>query len=186
MAYYGLSKPIIAKLNPETGAYSSGMVLAQLVGTNVTPQFAEGSLFCDNKLGYHKKMFKEADVSVETDYVPLSACEILFGHTLDTTKKQETSKSTDTPSYVGYGFIGEEETSEGMKEFTACWMTKVQFSEGADDLKTRGDTITFGTHKLSGKAFADKNNVWREKQVFDTEDAALEYLKTKAGITDAA
>ena len=55
------------------------------IGTNITPQYAEGSLYCDNSLGYHEKVFKEGDISLETDSVPLKAGELLFGHTVDDT-----------------------------------------------------------------------------------------------------
>ena len=65
----------------------------------------------------------------------------------------ETSKTDDTPNYVGYGFIGTERMSDGSQKFIACWLPKCQFVENGEDIKTRGDSITLGTHKLSGKCF---------------------------------
>ena len=183
MAYFGLSTPVIAKLDTAKNTYSEGLVLSKLIGTNITPQYAEGSLYCDNALGYHEKVFKEGDISLETDSVPLKAGELLFGHTVDNTSTHsEISKTDDTPNYVGYGFIGTERLSDGTQKFIACWLPKCQFVENGEDIKTRGDSITFGTHKLSGKCFGNHGKIWRKKQQFDTEAAALEFLKKEANI----
>lgn len=179
MAYYGLSHPVIAQLDTETGEYSNGMVLAKLVGTTVTPQTAEGSLYADNAQSEYEKKFTKATVDAETDTIPVTAGKILFGHT--TTGDEETSKTGDLSNYVGYGFIGDE-VINGTHKFTACWLPKVKFSEGEDAYTTTGESITFNTQKISGEATGNDDGVWRIRKKFDTEAEAQTYLEGKAGI----
>lgn len=185
MAYFGLSKPVIAKYDPETKTYSKGMVLPGLVGTTVTPNSVEGSLYADNNMSEHEEFFTYATVDAEMNDIPLQASEILFGHTVDAEQKSEVSKSTDESNIVGYGFC-QEKSVKKVKSFVACWLLQVKFAEGADSAQTRGENISYGTPKLSGKAYADDTNVWREKREFATEAEAYEWLKTKAGITGSS
>lgn len=179
MAYYGLSKPVIAQLDPTTDTYTNGMELGKLAGTTVTPQSAEGSLYLDNALSEYKKKFTKANVEVETGSVSLQAGKILFGHTVAT--DEETSNTSDESGYVGYGFVGME-TINGVDSFTACWLTKVKFAEGEDSYQTEGENITFNTQKISGEAIGNNDGVWRIKKKFKTEADAYAYLKEKAGI----
>lgn len=186
MAYFGISQPVIAKYDPATNTYSDGMKLAKAVGTSVTPEYAEGSLYADNAEAEHKKMFKSATVEAEVDTIPLKAGEILFGHSV--TEKDsdseggETSNIKDSAGYVGYGFVGME-TVDGKDFFTACWLPKILFAEGADSFTTAGENIVFNSQKLSGKAFGDKNGDWRIKEKFTDEAKAYAFLEKKANIT---
>lgn len=182
MAYYGVSKPIIAKYNGETEKYSEGIEL-EAAGTSVNPSFSEGSFYCDNRLGIHRKLFKQADVTAEIKTIPIAAGELLFGHTIDTAKKQETSKTDDKANYVGYGFVGCEAIDDETDVYTACWIPKVLFTEGEDSYTTQNDSITFNAQKISGVAVGAKDKTWRVKAQFDTEAEAYAFLKEKAGMT---
>nr|DAX65625.1 MAG TPA: tail tube protein [Caudoviricetes sp.] len=184
MAYFGISKPIIAKYNGETEKYSEAIEL-EAAGTSVTPAFSEGSFYCDNRLGIHRKLFKQADITAEIKTIPLAAGELLFGHTIDTSKKEETAKTNDKSNYVGYGFVGCEAIDDERDVYTACWLPKVLFTEGEDSYTTQNDSITFTAQKISGVAVGAKDKTWREKAQFDTEDEAYSWLKTKAGIVAA-
>lgn len=188
MAYYGLSHPVIAALDTEAGTYSKGMIVGKLVGTTVTPTYAEGSLYADNAQCEHEKRFSKATVDAEVSTIPIAAGQILFGHKAGSetdAKSSEISNTADQPGYCGYGFVGTE-VVDGTKSFTACWLPKVQFSEGDDSYSTTGENITFNTQKISGEALGDKDGVWRTKATFESEDAAYSWLKTKAGITTAS
>ena len=47
MAFYGLSKPFIAKLDVQAGTYSDGFQFGHAVGTSVSPQYNEANLYGD-------------------------------------------------------------------------------------------------------------------------------------------
>lgn len=186
MAYFGVSDIIIAKLEAKTGTYTNGMVL-EAVGTSVTPSYSEGSFYCDNALGRHRKMFKQADVTAEVGTIPLQAGAVMFGHTVSSEGgDEETSKTDDKANYCGYGFIGSESIDDDTDKFTACWLPRVLFTEGEDSFQTQNDSITFNSQKISGTAvgLSKADKTWRDKKQFATEAEALTWLKGKANITE--
>ena len=48
MANFGLSRPIIAKLNTETGKYSDAVKCGKAINTTVTPNYNTASLYADD------------------------------------------------------------------------------------------------------------------------------------------
>lgn len=188
MAYFGLSMPVIAKLDVKTGKYSNGLDLGKLCGTSVTPNKAEGSMYANREMSKHRDKFKNATVEVETDDFPIEAYEILFGHTVSEDKTTVSFCVDDSSNYVGYGFVGISAEGDGSEDtFTACWLHKVMFSEGANSYTAEGENITFTGHKITGIATRGVNTKeWYEMKRFATEEEAYAYIKTKAGITPAA
>jgi phi13 family phage major tail protein len=182
MAYYGLSNPFIAKLDVAKGTYSEGFQCGEAVGSEVNPNYIEGSLHGDNKLVEHVKVFKDADVTLTVTTLPLKAAEIMFGHEISEENNSETDSVDDEANYVGYGFIAQE-IKNGVVTYPAAWLPKVKFSEPSDSFTTNGDSITFGTPQVSGKAASDASTNWRYKQTFATHEEAVTWLKGKANIT---
>jgi hypothetical protein len=72
------------------------------------------------------------------------------------------------------------------KKYCAVWYPKTKYNEPSDESQTRGDSIEYLTPSIEGGIFALDNGDWRYKEIFDTEAAALAWLKNKAGITEAA
>lgn len=185
MAYYGLSKPVIAKrtANPAGDTYSDGFLCGKAVGTSVTPNYSEASLYGDNELAEYAKEFSDADVSANVTTLPIEAVTTMFGHTYDESTKMVTYAAADKANAVGYGFYATESVN-GVASYVACWLPNVKFTEAAESYSTKGSSIEFQTPTIEGKASADSKGAWKYKQTFTTEDAAIEWLKTKAGITE--
>ena len=181
MAYYGLSNPIIAKLDTSVGTYSEGFQCGKAVGSEITPNYNEGSLYGDNELAEYVKEFKDADVTLTVTELPLSAGKVMFGHTVSEEDKSITYATGDNANYVGYGFCVQE-IKDGVVSYPAVWLPKVKFGDPAESFTTKGDSITFGTPQVSGKAAPDSTGNWRYKQTFDSEDKAITWLKGKANI----
>lgn len=183
MSYFGLSHPIIAKHNPETGTYSDALKCGKAINTSVTPNYNEASLFADNGEDENVKEFKNASVDLGVNTLPKKAGEIIFGHKI-AEDGTETSNTDDSGSYVGYGFIVAEIIS-GTKKYRACLLTKVKFKEGAESYQTKGDSIVFTTPTLSGEASGNKDKVWRIKSpAFDTERECDEWILEQMGLKD--
>ena len=181
MAFYGVSNAVFAKYDTESKTYKDGFIL-ESVGTNVNPAYVEGSFYCDNRLGIHRKLFKNAAIDAEVKTIPIKAGETLFGHTISAEDKTETSRTDDKANYVGYGFIGTDAIDSATDVYIGCWVPMVIFTEGEYSLSTNGENITFAAPKLSGTAIGDDTKVWREKKEFATEAEALTWLKGKANI----
>lgn len=168
MANFGLSFPTIAKLDVETGKYSEILKCGSAINTSVTPNYNEASLFADNRQKESVKEFKNANVELGVDTVPVKAVELLLGHKV-AEDGTETSHTDDSGSYVGYGFITEE-IHNGIKRFRACFLTKVKFNESAESYQTKGDSIQFGNPALNGISTSNDKGVWRIKSpYFDSE-----------------
>ena len=183
MAYFGISKVVLALRDDKAETYSGGAVL-EAAGVSVTPTYSAGSNYLDNKLGMHRKGMTQANVTLEVGTIPLKIAATMYGHTLSEDGKAMTSKTTDKAPYMGMGFIGQEAIDNDTDKYTACWVYKVMFEEGEDSYTTRNDSITFTNQKASGVAVGKKDNAWRDIKQFDTEDEAFTWLKEKGNITD--
>lgn len=183
MANFGLSTPWIAKYNTETNTYSGGFKCGKAVNTAVTPNFNEAALYADNQQTENITEFKNANVSLGVDSMPVVAASVLFGHVINESG-EEISKTGDSAGYVGYGFVTSE-LINGKKKFKACVLHKVQFKEGEDSYETKGDSIVFKTPTLSGLAFGTNNENWRTKSpYFDTEEEADAWIQTKLNVLE--
>lgn len=180
MANFGLSCPIIAELNVNTGKYSNLFRCGKAVNTSVVPNYATGTLYADNGKAEDVKEFKDATVNLEVDSMPIKAAEVLFGHKVEE-DGTITDRASDEGKYVGYGFIARE-MHEGKKLHRGCILLKTKFQEGEESFTTKGDNITFGTPKLSGAAeqigVGDEPEEWRIKSpFFKTQKEALDWIE---------
>lgn len=181
MAFIGLAKPTIAKLDVEKNTYSEGFVCGKAIQVEISPQYAEGSLYGDDMMAETDKEFKYADVTLNTTTMPIQAHNLMFGHTVSEDKKQVKYKGKDAANYVGMGFYVTE-VVDSVRKYVAIWMHKVKFSENAETFKTKGDNIEYQTPSLAGKAMTTDEDDWKETEVFDTMREANEWLKEKAGL----
>lgn len=182
MANYGLAKPIIAKLDAETGAYTEGFQCGKAVSTDITPNYNEGSLYGDNELQEYVKEFKDADVNLTVTTMPIASATVMFGHAVDEATQNVIFSGNDSANFVGYGFYATE-IINNVKSYPAVVLPKVKFTESAESYTTKGESIEFKTPALAGKAYTDINGNWKYKQLFDTEAEAIEWIQTKLGIT---
>ena len=183
MANYGLARPYIGKLDVATGTYSNGFRCGKAVNTDITPNYNEGSLFGDNQLQEYVKEFKDADVNLGVTELPLKSADTVFGHTVNQEKKSITYKASDDSNYVGYGIYANEMVN-GVKSYVGVFLPKVKFTEAAESYSTKGDAIEFKTPTLAGKAYALENGVWKERQIFETEEEVQAWLEGKVEITE--
>ena len=108
MAYVGLAKPAVATLKDETAkTYTDAFYCGKAVQIDVSPQYAEGSLYGDNTKAEYDKEFKYADVTLQTTTLPIKAHNLMFGHTVTETEGKQAVKfkDSDDAPYVGLGFI---------------------------------------------------------------------------------
>ena len=183
MAFYGLAKPIIAKLDESTTPpkYTDGFVCGKAMTVEIDPQQAEGSLAGDNSTAEYDSEFTEANITLGTTTLPVEASSTMFGHTVDAEKKTVISKASDQSNYVGSGFYANEKV-DGKAKVVAVWIYKAKYTEGKTTYKTKGKTIEYQTPSVQGKAVALATGEWKENFICDTEQEAIEWLETKAGI----
>jgi hypothetical protein len=106
---------------------------------------------------------------------------LLLGHTVTATTL--TANSNDVAPYVGVGFYGSV-VRGGLTKYRAIWLYKVMFGEGADESKTKGESIEFTTPQIEGTIMQLTNGDWKTEQIFATEQLAVTWLNEKAGISE--
>lgn len=183
MAYVGLAKPVIAKLD-ESGAsprYTNGFVCGKAIAIDIDPQYAEGSLYGDNATAEYDKEFTQANVTLNTTTLPVESASTMFGHEVKEETKEVISKTSDSPNYVGTGIYVSERVN-GKRTFVGIWMHKVKYSEGKSSYKTKGSSIEYQTPSISGQAVGLDSGEWKETKTFDTKEEAESWLFEKAGI----
>ena len=181
MAYIGLRKPMIGK-RTAAGSYEAPSALGKAVAMDITPNFAEATLYGDDGQAEYIKEFTDADVTLGTSTIPLNMYQTMFGHAIDTEKKSVTYGKDDENGYVGVGIVAPNIVDDN-RSFDAMFLPKVKFSDPSDSFETRGDNITFKTPSISGKASAEDSGVWKETASFTTEAAAVAWISEKFGVS---
>lgn len=185
MAFIGLRKPYVSKLNRATNTYSDGFRFSHAVSMNVTPNYAEASLYGDDVQVEYEKAFTNATVSLGTTSTPLKAADTVFGHEVDYTSKKVIYKATDEANDVGIGVVAPEKV-DGISQYVALVILCAKFADGAETYGTKGDSLTFNTPTIEGSASALDDGRWKETQIFDTELEAVSWIKEMLNITDTA
>ena len=179
MAYVGLRKPIIAQLKSD-GTYDDPFAFGKAIGLQVTPNYAEGSLYADDGQAEYDKEFSYAEVTLNTSTIPIIAHEKMFGHTV--TEKNVKFKGDDQNNDVGVGWISVEKVN-GVRSFIGNFLSKVKFSEPSEDYATRGESIEYKTPSITGRASTVDGGDWKETETFGTEAEAKSWIYGKFGKT---
>lgn len=187
--FIGLAGVYAASLD-ETGStpkYTNGFQVGAGMAVQINPQYAEGSVYGDNRRVKYKKKFKNANVTLGTTSLPKECQSVMFGRTAGSDGEITSNGLKDEAKYIGLGLYSREEGEDDSKEkFTALWMYKVKFEDPGDDFETEGENITYKTPSLTGSAEMLKNGDWRTKKQFETEDEAIAWIKEKAGVTSVS
>lgn len=179
MSYVGLANPYISELtNEDNKTYSNCFKAGEAIGTDVSPEYNEATLYGDNRVVEQCKEFKRATVKLNTTRLPLIAANRMYGHTVDGT--EVIYKTDDNSPYCGMGFYVIEKINN-VDKYVAMFIYKIKFNEGAEGFTTKGDNIEFKTPSVDGIATALKNKEWKKTKVFDTEAEADEWLQVISG-----
>lgn len=184
--FTGLAGIFVAKLDEsaETPKYTEGFQLGAGKTVSIVPQYAEGSVYGDNRRVKYKKKFKNANITLGVTSVPKTAEKTLFGREDPGVEGETISNGNDEANYVGFGcYATEEDENSDKPKYTAVWLYKVKFVDPGDEYETEGENIVFKTPSLTGSAEVLKNGDWRTKKQFPTETEAIAWLKGKAGIS---
>ena len=184
--FVGLAGIYAAALD-ETGAtpaYSDGFQVGAGMTVQIQPQYAEGSVWGDNRRVKYKKKFKNANITLGTTSLPKACQTVMFGHSESEEDETISNGQKDQAKYVGLGLYSSEEgEDDATKKYVAVWLYKVKFEDPGEDCETEGENITYKTPSLTGVADMLKTGEWRSKKEFDTEEEAIAWIKEKAGIT---
>lgn len=194
MAYVGMKNLCVAPVSAESSSgitYGTGLLTEHVRKGDITYTYDESDYYGDDrKVDYIKKIL-DYDVTLEMTNI---ATEVLTALGLEeeitegtgtTTTRYELAGEAEVP--VGFGFI-QTLRIDGEYTYRAYWFYKTTFSPSDMNSKTMEKNLEWGSPTIKGKGWgviADSTGKtrWRTFEDFETEAAALAWLKTKAGIT---
>lgn len=181
MAFVGLANPYIAKLiEEERRKYSGCFACGEAISVSVTPNYNEAKLYSNNRLSDMAKEFKDGNISLGTDHLPICARKVCFGHEVDESGKTVTYRTDDEGEFVGVGFYVDERIA-GRKQYEATIIYKVKFSESANEHTTKGESLEFKTPTIEGTIAGLKSGEWKITKTFDDAADADKWLRDTLG-----
>lgn len=176
MAKFGAKYPCFL---PNGG--SSGSVLGKLVSANLTVNLASGELYADDILAEQASEFASGSLAMETDDMTDAVAGVIYGATV--ADGVVTYKSSDTAPYGVLAYYKVLMRS-GVKSYQGYCYPRAKAALGNDNAQTKGSSITFQTTQTTFTIMADPTSgAWRETKSFDTEAAAIAWVKSKVSIT---
>ena len=193
MAHIGMKYPVAAEYK-EGGSYTEGFVVAKAINFTGTPNKNDVELYADDAVAETDKSVKDWGTSLGVDDLSLENEAKLLGHTYtkatagssgtDGTPESIEVGTEDEPPFFGVGFY-KRRKKNGVVSFTVIWLYKVQHSEPTENAETKGDTTSFQTATIEGKAYPVEVNGKMsigKKLIFDSEAKAKAWLNKQAGI----
>ena len=190
MARIGMRNLVFAPISAETAntiTYGTGKLAEHARRGNITYNWAEGSLYGDDILAEYIKEATGADIELEMTELD-DAVAVLLGleRQVGETNATYYTMKTAIATPVGFGFL-QVHIVNSVRKYRAIWFHKVTFSPSNEESTTREDSIQWGNPTITGKAWAvDLDNVEsqiRDYKDFETETAAMTWLKGRANIT---
>ena len=172
MAYIGFRKLEAAEL-AANNTYGTPATIGKAVSMTITPNSAEGTLYGDDMAVEHDEAFTDADIEIGATYIPVAMFQTLFGHTVAT--DEVTYDVDDAAPYVGLAAYAPKKV-DGTEYWEAIFLPKVKFAEPESSYETKGDSITYNTPTISGKAIADSTGVWKVTKQCATEAEAQTWI----------
>jgi phi13 family phage major tail protein len=164
-----------------TITYANGKYISPVVGFNGAMNKASGKDYGDDRIVDTENSVTGGTLTVELNNDEDDIYTYLLGHTKATggASNTITYNIDDVAPKVGVGALG-----KSGDKWVAKWYALVQFSEPNDDNSTKTESVTFQHVTLEGEILIPEDGNWKEREVFDTEAAAKNWLNGKAGITD--
>lgn len=180
----GMSRPVAAIYSYDSAKkeakYSKAVRLGEAMTGTFTPNYTDASLQGDDHEVDSSNELTSTTIALGVTKLPIKAHEVVFGSTVTGSKVSE--KTTDTANDVGLGFM----TRQSDGKYTAFIYNKAKFSKGAETYTTKGQSVTYSTPTLNGKAV--ESDVDSEVRSFEedlTEEEAWKYITDILGDPDA-
>lgn len=165
--------------------------IGKLIEVTVKPNYKEATLYADDEVAEKYRAFDYADITLGVDEIDSSAMTAMYGLTLNQLKdhtgvSQIVENDSTDPNYGTYGYIYGTQKN-GVKTFVVVVLHRVQFDVPEDKVTTKGETVTFSTPSITGKAYADANGEWRTRcfgiKTVKEAKAILELIAKRTGAT---
>lgn len=174
--------PLKAETDTAIPTYDAALEIGDTNAVKASPTTANATADGDDK--------QVANISQVTGWtvewtgwgVPAETAGKLYGHTLSgTSTKQVDEKMEDIAPYVGIGYLRTMADKTNKKTFMAYYYYKAQAVQGDEESTSGGSSLNLASTTVTFNAIEPSFGPTRSYQEFETEETAVEWLKTKAG-----
>lgn len=200
MALISAKFPMIYTRHETAGAVKFGAprAVGKAIQLGDAPTVSRAVLYADDEEAETDGRVSSRALTLGTSAIPAACAADMFGisHAAEVTttgsEKPETITYTDDAdgSYLGLSIIRGEVVS-GVKRFIVVFYPKTKFDQPAETYTTKGETLAFGTHSITGKAVADPlmldskgRAIEKQEFIFTTAAAAAAYQQTLGGLVE--
>lgn len=200
MALISAKFPMIYKRTEKESSVSFGTPksVGKAIQLTDTPTVSRVTLYADDAEAENCSEASSRTLALGTSTIPSACAELMFGITVATASSATSGAPSETLTYaeesdgeyLGFSII-RGVVVDGVKRFVLNFYPKVKFDQPAETYTTKGETLSFGTHTINGKAVSDPltldskgRAVNKREFVFDTASAAVAYQKTLGELVD--
>lgn len=179
MAKIGLNNFKYSKLTEDAQGlptYAGAKSLGKAIDCKVAIENYDAELYADDSLAESDKTFKKGTVTITVDEDDDTIFAELLGHTIDEETSEMVRKDTDVAPYVGMGRILTKVVN-GVYKYKVEFLSKVKFSEPAQEETTKGDSIEFKTPTIEGTITKLADGSWSKTKTFTSKEEAIAYLE---------
>lgn len=190
---YACYAPFSTTHTPGTAiSYSTGKNLCHAISADVTINRRDNPLYGDDTKIENDKGITDYSITFTGDDLPVSSWTELLGEV--EVKNSATPPAVThyeindaNPPYVGFGYY-RVLMVDNVKYYEAFWFHQVQFAKADESATTKNENIEWGTYQINGTGFGvELDNTGAvhmyDHMRFDTESAAIAWVKGRAGIT---
>ena len=183
MASFGAKNPYFAPIESEPEGtlpvYKGEPVkIGRLVKADLTLTMASGKLYADDELAESAEEFVSGSIAMETDDILDTVASVIYGATVK--EKTVVYNTSDNPPPGGLAYY-KKLMRHGKLVFKGLFFPRVKAALGNDAAQTKADSITFGTSTTNFTVSNANDGDWRFTEEFETEDAALAWVKAMLG-----
>ena len=161
-----------------TPSYGGAKSFGKAVSAKVDPSNNDAKLYADDALAESDSSFNSAKVTLGVADDDLTVFAEILGHKLSEPGGVMTRNVNDAAPYIGLGRVVTKLVNN-KHIYKGEFLYKVKFSEPSQEDETKGESVDFKTPEIEGTAVALANGDWSDSGVFDTKDAAVEWVKGK-------
>lgn len=185
MANIGLRNARYNKIDYTTNKYmaltgNKVPVLGKLIDSKLTEDRNDTSLFADDAEEEHDRSFKSANIALTFSDVEDNVYADVKGCLED--DGEVTENEDDEAPEIGYGHVITK-IINGIKKYKVEFLPRIKVTKITGDVKTKGESLEFGTVSLEAKVMALKEDMnglkkgdWKKVKTFESMKEAEEYL----------
>lgn len=181
MAQIGLTNfwyGILTEAEDGTPSYNGAKKFGAAVSSKVEASTNDATLYADDVLAESDYSFQSATVTLGVADDATDVFAEILGHKVAEEGGEMVRNADDAAPWVGLGRVITKVVG-GNRKYKAEFLYKVKFSEPSQEDETKGDSVDFTTPEIEGTAAALANGDWSASAIFDTKQAAVDWVKAK-------